>query len=137
MKETFATVHDMVEVYKKQIRCLTETGCAAWNETLTIKDKIKLEKLQKTALRIILGNDYFNYDNALQILNLEKLEKRRDKICRKFARTCERSSKFSKWFTKASRITKSNTRYIIPSTRTQAYRRSPLMYLTRLLNENK
>ena len=105
--------------------------------TLTKTDIIKLERIQKTALRIILDQQYINYENALKKLKLETLEKRREKMGRKFAKKCEKSSKFCKWFIKSIRTNKSNKKYILPSARTTAYERSPLMYLTELLNEHK
>ena len=43
------------------------------------------------ALKIILGVEYQNYDDALVKLNLETLEKRRMNICLKFAKTIEKS----------------------------------------------
>ena len=55
MKEIGATNEEMLDVYFLQIRCLTEMGCPAWNGSLTISDRNKLEAIQKTALKIILG----------------------------------------------------------------------------------
>ena len=83
MKETGATINEMKEVYIRQIRSITEIGCPIWNRSLTEKDKIMIEKIQKTTLRVILGQAYISYEKALKTLNLNKLEERRQQICKK------------------------------------------------------
>ena len=135
MKEAGCTIDDMREVYIRQMRCLTEIGCPSWNGALTKGDIAKIESIQKTTLRIILGQRYLSYENALKTLNLTKLEVRRHHISKKFARKSQKSDKFTKWFIPAKKQTKSGNRFVLPATRTRTYQKSPLMYLTNLLNE--
>ena len=45
-----------------------------------------LERVQKSALRIILRDKYMDYKRALQQLNIESLFDRREALCLKFAR---------------------------------------------------
>ena len=123
MKEIGASNEEMLDVFCLQIRCLTEMGCPAWNGNLTLNDINKLEAIQKTAFKIILGDKYGSYQNALSTLKLPKLDKRHDLICKKFARNIERSPKFSKWLQSS-----------LPKTKTMIYKKSPLFYLTNLLN---
>ena len=52
MRDIGATDEEMLEVYKLQIRCLTEIGCAAWNGSLTVKDRDELERTQKLLLEL-------------------------------------------------------------------------------------
>ena len=134
MKEIGATVNDMKEVYKLQIRCKTELACPSWNGYLTKADIDQLEGIQKTALKIILDNKYGDYQNALKILNLSTLEKRREKLCRKFALKSNKSDKFSKWFKRVPRNTRGGSKYVLPKARTAALEKSPLFYLTQFLN---
>ena len=47
-----------------------------------------MERVQKVACRIILNEQYLDYEQALGDLNLETLTHRREKICLKFARNC-------------------------------------------------
>ena len=61
-------------------------------------ERVDIERVQKSALHIVLGNGYISYDNALKISNLETLEKRRDKLSLKFALKAEKHQKFKKWF---------------------------------------
>ena len=44
-------------------------------------DRQDLERVQKAAVKVILGKDYVNYDEALSELKLESLEKRRAEQC--------------------------------------------------------
>jgi len=136
MKEIGATRNDMLEVFELQIRCLTEIGCPAWNGSLLVKDDKELERIQKTAVKIILGNTYIGYENALNTLKIPKLDKRRGKICIKFAKRLGKSTKFSGWFLKTPPMkTRTSKKYILPKARTKTYEISPLFYLTKLLNQ--
>ena len=136
MKEIGATSDYMLEVFKLQIRCLTEIGCHAWNGSLFIKDVKELERIQKTAVKIILGNRYNGYHNALNTLKIPRLEMRREKICLKFSKKCEKSVKFYKWFLKKSLKTRTGKKYMLPKPRTKIYETSPLFYLTKLLKKS-
>ena len=57
-----------------------------------------MERIQKGALHIILGDKYESYRNALNLTSLESLDDRRDNLCIKFAKKTERNPKFKKWF---------------------------------------
>ena len=41
--------------------------------------------MQKTALKVILGDRFQTYKNALLLLDIETLSERRDKLCLNFA----------------------------------------------------
>ena len=58
IKELGGSREDLLLVYILQIRCITELACPAWNGALTIKDSIRLENIQRCALKIILGTIY-------------------------------------------------------------------------------
>ena len=137
MKEIGATANDMLEVYILQIRCLTEIGCPAFNGTLTKDDINTLERIQKTACRIILGPKYISYQNALKILKIAQLDTRREKICLKFALKLQKNDKFSNWLINAPRKTRSDKKFILPKTRTKIYQKSPLFHLAGILNKKK
>ncbi|XP_072037647.1 uncharacterized protein [Amphiura filiformis] len=76
---------ELVTIYRGYIRPLVEYSDVIWHSTLTSKQAIKLENIQKRALRIILGSNYVSYDNALVVCNLDKLSDRREQHCLKFA----------------------------------------------------
>ena len=45
-----------------------------------------LERVQKTAVKIILGDKFENYDDALEKVYLQRLIERRNELCLKFAK---------------------------------------------------
>ena len=64
---------DLITVYRSYIRPICEYGCPVWHGGLTVKQSSSLESVQKRALRIILGNQFSSYDDALNICNLTSL----------------------------------------------------------------
>ena len=77
LKNLGASVSQMLEVYFKQVRSILELAVPVWQSSLTIYDKIKIERVQKCALRIIYGQDYLSYSSACKMSNLLSLEERR------------------------------------------------------------
>ena len=140
-----ANTDDMLNVYNKQIRCILELAVPVWTPGLTKQEIYQIERVQKCALHVILGEDYLSYDLAVQALDIEKLSDRRTKLCLNFAKKCENHPKYSKWFQKAEILappqmpTRSDKnavqlKYTPVPTRTDRYLTSPLPYLTNLLN---
>ena len=87
LKGMGASVEDLKDVYLKQVRSVMEFAVPAWNGALTQADEKDLERVQKTALHIMLGGDYKDYGTALDIVGLESLEARMGKtlfkVCKK------------------------------------------------------
>ena len=121
IKELGGTSNDMLLVYILQVRSLAEKECQVWNGSLTIKNSEILERIQKTAFKIILGQNYKTYKRSLQLLNLQTHKDRRQKLCLSFAKKAKRSSKFSAWFRKTSKPSRSNSKIGLPKTRTATY----------------
>ena len=84
------SMKDMVNIYILYIRSILEFSCQVWHYSINEEEKQDLERVQKVALRIILNDDYQNYEQALEVLNLDKLSSRRDKLCLSFAKKCLR-----------------------------------------------
>ena len=85
---------DLVDIYTKQIRSIVELAVPAWHGAITLVEQIDLERIQKCAAHIILGEEYDSYREALLRLDLETLKSRREKLCLKFGRKSERDQKF-------------------------------------------
>ena len=138
LKKLGATKSDLLEVYCKQIRSIAEYAVPAWNSSLTGEVIIKIERLQKIACNIILGENYESYSSALKNLGLEKLSVRRRKICLKFAIKAQKHEKFSKWFKPTpSVITRTRKpKFCDVVCKTVRFEKSPLSYLTRILNQH-
>ena len=133
-----ASQEDLLDVYNKQIRSILEFAVPVWNSSLTGEHVSQLERIQKTALHVILGDGYKSYSQALKKSGLVKLSDRRRKICVNFALKSMKHQKFSKWFKPTGK--QPNTRQD-QSTFCHVYRKhdrfkkSPISYLTELLNK--
>ena len=86
------------DYYTKEIRILAEQGVALWNGGLTKGQINDLEKIQKVALKIILGDNYGSYDLARNFFDLKTLSERRDILCTNFALKLFRSDKSEQFF---------------------------------------
>ena len=75
----------LLDVYKKEVRAILEHAVPVWHSGLTKRQAAQIEKVQKTALRVILDSSYTNYDTACTLVNLESLEFRRTQLCINFA----------------------------------------------------
>ena len=136
---------ELIDVYMKQCRSVLELAVPAWAPGLTGTEIKQLERVQKTALAIILGDGYRSYKHALQKLDIKSLESRRSDLCLTFGKKALKNDKFSKWFClndESEPVV--NTRYSETKTinklkpvitRTRRYSRSPIPYLTTILNQ--
>ena len=127
---------DLLDVYNKQIRCITEYSAPVWNSALTKEDIANIERVQRSALHIIMGDQYLSYEHALKSCGLSRLAERREKICKKFALRATKHSKFKSWFNPETRT---NNRVQRPCYRpvvfkTERFKNSPISYMTKLLN---
>ena len=52
---------------KKEVRSILEFAVPLWHSGLTLKQSHSIERIQKTALAIILDENYINYD--VELLN--------------------------------------------------------------------
>ena len=93
LKKIGATKSELLDVYFKQCRSILELAAPVWTGGLTKEDVVLLERVQKTALAIIIGSDYTGYKDALNSLNVETLEERRVKLCLNFAKKAAKSEK--------------------------------------------
>ena len=126
------------QIYKTFIRSNLEFSSNVWHSGLTKENKQDLERVQKAALRVILGGEYLNYENALRMTKLESLEERRKLISLKFAKSCLKNENFSKLFPlrkiKHAMNVRKPDKYVVANANTERYKRSTIPYLQRLLN---
>ena len=66
-------------MYKLFIRCIPEYCSTVFHSSLSEELSSKIETIQSTCLKIILGDNYVSYSAALEMSNLEKLSSRREK----------------------------------------------------------
>ena len=80
-----ASKEDMIHIYTLFVRSALEHSSSVWHRNLTKENENDLERVQKSAFRIILNNEYISYENALNTLRIETLTNRREVLFRKFS----------------------------------------------------
>ena len=78
-------LEDLLDIYVLFIRIVTEYCAVAFHSSLTIQQSDKIEKIQKTCLKVILSEMYVSYQAALEMCGLETLFNRREKRCIDFS----------------------------------------------------
>ena len=79
---------DLININILYIRSVLEYCSVLWHSTLTVDQSQRIERVQKTCLKIILGTEYNNYGDALECTGLEKLSDRRENRCLQFGLKC-------------------------------------------------
>ena len=85
MKYVGVEIEDLLDIYVLFIRSVDEYCSVVFHSSLTVEQSEKLEKIQKTSLKIILGDIYIDYPAALEMCGLETLASRRQRRCLDFA----------------------------------------------------
>ena len=138
LKKLGGNTSDLVDVFIKQIRSLLEFAVPVWHPGLTGLDRLRIERVQKSACSIILGHRYVSYRSALKQLGLETLYSRRNKLSTKFAKKAQKHSKFKQWFKPKNsvRLTRGKMEnFCRVRFRTTRFQKSPLSFLTDILNK--
>ena len=77
---------EMVHFWTIFCRSVLEQSCVLWHTSLTQENSEDLERTQKSFVKMVLKNEYKNYENALLKLNLDTLADRRENMSLKFAK---------------------------------------------------
>ena len=132
---------DMKTIYILFIRSLLEQSAPVWHSSITQENSDDLERVQKSALKIILKQRYKDYPNALKILELDTLKQRREQLCLSFALKCLKHPKFKKMFPenekKHEMNTRENEKFKVHFAFTKRLQNSPIIYMQKLLNQNE
>ena len=121
----------LMDYYLKEVRVHLELAVPVWHSGLTLKLSADLERVQRVAVSIMLDN--VPYDQACATLGLKPLSIRRLELCKRFAiNTASSSSRHNDLF-QLQKIDKS--RYREHLCKKSRFYKSPLPFLTRLLNE--
>ena len=67
MKSFHLDIEHIADTYIKEIRSILELAVPVWHSGLTIKHSRDIERIQKVALYIILGENFINYDVACSL----------------------------------------------------------------------
>ena len=97
-----ATREEMVHLWILYCRSVLEQSAVVWSSSLTQENKDDLERMQKSFAKLVLKDEYKDddnaYENALLVLNLESLEKRRNHLYSSFANGCLKDHIFDDLF---------------------------------------
>ena len=124
-----------------QVRSKLDQSAVVWHSSITKKNSGDLERVQKSALKVILGEKYDKYKDALKLIGLDSLEERRENLCLKFAKQCLRHDKLKGLFPRNKRrhhMDKRNCeKYKVKKAKTERYRKSAIPSMQRLLNQSE
>ena len=134
-----ATTEDMVHLLVVFCRSVLEQSCVVWHSSLTQEQAQKIENIQKTSLKIILGENYIDYPTALEWTGLKELFLRRQNRCLAFAKSSLKYPIGAKMFPsnhEHSQNTRIREKFQVNFAHTESYRRSAVPYCQGLLNED-
>ena len=133
-----ASIKDKLDIYKKFIRSHAEQSCTVWTSGLTKGNEKDIERIQKSAVRLILGKKYTTYSEALEKLNIKTLKERRKILCVKFAQKCLKEKKTKGMFRRNTKEHHMRTRYPKKyeetKARTMRMKNFTIPYMQKLLN---
>ena len=138
LKNTGVSSEDILKFYNMKIRSVLESSCAVFHSMLKIEDSNDIERIQKITLKIILGPSYESYDSACNQLKIETLKTRRQTLSLNFALRlldCPQHQSFFLYSERKDIFLRKQPLFQTPLAHTDRYKKSPLPYLTKLLNE--
>ena len=131
---------DLIDIYVLFIRSVAEYCSVSFHSSLTQEQIRKLEGIQKTCLKVILGDRYESYHSALETLGLESLEERRKQRCLNFALKCLKHRRNHRLFPEKENNNNHDIRtyekFKVNFARTSMYQNSAIPYCQRLLNSH-
>ena len=122
-----------------QIRSKLDQSAVVWHSSLSQRNKVDLERVQKSAVRCILGDSYKGYEDALERLGLVTLEERREQMCLKFAKQCLKLEKMRQFFPRNKNSHAMEMRcsefYKVIRSNTERFRKSAIPSMIQMLND--
>ena len=133
-----ASHHQHILLWQQKGRSVLEYASPAFFSRLTQDQSKQIENCQKKAFSIILQDQFKNYENALTVLDQEKLSDRRLSAAMNFGENSANNPRHSDMFPRnegskeTSRNWKPFKEYFC---RTERYYRSSLPTIARMMNE--
>jgi hypothetical protein len=135
------SVEDLKNIYFLFVRSQLEQSAVVWHSSLTEENRSDLERVQKSAVKIILGERYINYEKGLDELGIESLEERRNILCQRFATKCLKNEKAAKMFPLNEKTHQMDTRkmekFKVQHAHTDRLKIFALIHMQNLLNEQE
>ena len=135
LKNLGLNTRSLVKIFTTQIRSVLEYGSVTWHAMLTRNESKSIERVQKSALAIILSQKYRCYESALSLLSLQRLADRRVSMSAAFTAKTAKHPIHSSWFCKSVTGKQVNTRSEKPEykpvlARTQRLLNSAIPFMT-------
>ena len=140
LKYVGVSIEDLLDIYILFIRSVTEYCSVVFHSSLTQEQSDKIEKIQKTSLKIILGDSYISYSAALEMCNLKTLYERRENRCLDFALKSTKHERNNRLFPLKTSTSdyevREKEKFHVNFARTSKYQKSAIPYCQRKLNEH-
>ena len=139
LKYTGVSMKDLLEIYSLFVRSRAEYMSVAWHSSLTVEEDHKIENIQKTSLKIILGENFTDYQSSLIKTGLKSLSDRRESRCLSFVKRCLSNPQTQDMFLlnlESSHDLRQPEKYVVNFAHTENYRNSAVPFCQRLLNED-
>ena len=128
-------LHEILQIYVLYIRSILENCAVVWHSSLSRGEELEIERVQKCALRLILGEQYSSYEDALDLTNLKSLKERRIDLCKNFARKCIATGKDDIFpLNKCKKNNRNTEKYQVEKANSTRLARSAVPYMQRILN---
>ena len=137
--ELGAKFEDVLMTYCQRVRVHVEINTPLWTFSISQKLSDKIEKLQKSAVYIMLPllgkHTNLHYNNIIEIMGLDLLKERRLLLSDEFVRKMFKHPEHRKMFTLCEgRTTRAGRKVIVPQGKTRRYQNSSIPSLAELLN---
>ena len=141
LKYVGVSTEDLVDIYVLFIRSITEYCAVAFHSSLNVAQATDIERIQKTCLKVILGESYVSYPAALEMTGLQTLYDRREKRCLDFALKAIKHPINSRMFPLNRNLdnvleVRSRETFQVNFARTDQYRKSAIPSCQRILNDH-
>ena len=93
-----STLSELVHLWKLFCLSVLEQSCVVWGSSLTQENKEDLELTKRSFAKLVLRDNYKDYEGALLQLNLEKLTDRRQRLMLKLAKIGIENGHLSEYF---------------------------------------
>ena len=129
---------DLVETYTLFIRSRAEYVSVAFHSSLTKKQERVIEIIQSTCLKVILGEQYISYEDALLKTGLKTLKQRREDKCLSFSLKCLKHPQLKRLFPRNENqhSLRNKDEFKTNFAYTEHYRKSAIPYCQLMLNNH-
>ncbi|KAI8517737.1 hypothetical protein Bbelb_037540 [Branchiostoma belcheri] len=121
LKHFHISSEDLVTVYVSYIRPVLEYAAPVWHSGLTTELSNKIEKIQRRAVRIIMGTKYTSYTEGCSYLGLPTLQSRRLLLTVNFANSLRQSEQFRHFLPPVTERQLCEILKALPQTKTTGY----------------